>query len=77
MFACAKRAHILTGVSPESTLVVGRIYNPEMKGLYGLRKETIERDFAIAKELHGFRYTQLFGTVRMEMKAALTYLCLN
>ena len=52
-------------------------YHPEMKDLYGLRKETIERDFAIAKELHGFRYTQLFGKARMEMKAALTYLCLN
>ena len=52
-------------------------YHPEMKDLYGLRKETIERDFAIAKELHSFRYTQLFGKARMEMKAALTYLCLN
>ena len=52
-------------------------YNSEMKDLYGLRKETVERDFAIAKELHGFRYTQLLGKARMEMKAALTYLCLN
>ena len=52
-------------------------HNPEMKDIYGLRKETIERDFAIAKELHGFRYTQLFGKARMEMKAALTFLCLN
>ena len=52
-------------------------YNPEMRDLYGLRKETVERDFAIAKELHGFRYTQLLGKARMEMKAALTYLCLN
>lgn len=44
---------------------------------YHLRKETIERDFGLAKELHGFRYTQLFGKARMEMKAALTYACLN
>lgn len=44
---------------------------------YALRKETIERDFGLAKELHGFRYTQMFGKVRMEMKTALTYTCLN
>lgn len=44
---------------------------------YPLRKETIERDFAQAKELHGFRYTQMYGKVRMEMKSALTFACMN
>lgn len=28
---------------------------------YKLRKETIERDSALAKDLHGFRYTQEYG----------------
>ncbi len=44
---------------------------------YKLRKETIERDFALAKELHGFRYTQEYGQARMEWKAALTFACIN
>ena len=44
---------------------------------YGLRKETTERDFAQAKELHSFRYTQMYGKARMEMKAVLTFACIN
>ena len=44
---------------------------------YKYRKETIERDFGLAKELHGFRYTQEFGKARMEVKVALTYACMN
>ena len=36
-----------------------------MKELYSLRKETIERVFASAKENHGFRYTQMVGKARM------------
>ena len=47
------------------------------KDWYPVRKETIERDFAVAKEFHGFRYTQQFGKARMEMKSALTFACLN
>ena len=31
----------------------------------------------MAKEFHGFRYTQMFGKARMEMKSALTFACLN
>ena len=42
-----------------------------MKELYSQRKETIERVFASAKENHGFRYTQMYGKARMEMKAGL------
>jgi transposase len=52
-------------------------YTEGIREYYPLRKETIERDFGLAKELHGFRYTQMFGKAGMEMKAALTYACLN
>lgn len=48
-----------------------------MKELYSLRKETIERIFGSAKENHGFRYTQMYGKARMEMKAGLTFACMN
>jgi rubrerythrin len=48
-----------------------------MSELYKLRKETIERLFGTAKENHGFRYTQMYGKARMEMKVGLTYACLN
>lgn len=48
-----------------------------MKELYAMRKETIERIFGTAKENHGFRYTQIIGKARMEMKAGLTFACLN
>ena len=48
-----------------------------MKELYALRKETIERIFGSAKENHGFRYTQMFGKARMEMKVGLTFACMN
>ena len=42
-----------------------------------VRKETIERIFGTAKEQHGFRYTQYVGKARMEMKAGLTFACMN
>ncbi|PID82447.1 MAG: IS5/IS1182 family transposase, partial [Clostridiales bacterium] len=48
-----------------------------MKEIYGKRKETIERVFGTAKENHGFRYTQMYGKARMEMKAAFTFACMN
>ena len=48
-----------------------------MKELYQKRKETIERIFGTAKENHGFRYTQQYGKARMEMKAGLTFACMN
>ena len=52
-------------------------YTYGIREWYPLRKETIERDFALAKELHGFRYTQMYGKARMEMKSALTFVCMN
>ena len=48
-----------------------------MKELYDKRKETIERIFGTAKENHGFRYTQMIGKARMEMKVGLTFACMN
>lgn len=48
-----------------------------MKELYAQRKETIERLFGNAKENHGFRYTQMYGKARMEMKVGLTFACMN
>ncbi len=48
-----------------------------MKDFYSKRKETIERIFGTAKENHGFRYTQMYGKARMQMKAALTFACMN
>lgn len=47
------------------------------KQIYELRKETIERIFGTAKEQHGFRYTQYIGKAQMEMKAGLTFACMN
>ena len=52
-------------------------YTIGMKELYSKRKETIERLFGTAKENHGFRYTQMYGKARMEMKTALTFACMN
>ena len=50
---------------------------PEGKAEYKKRKETIERDFGSAKEHHSFRYTNMKGEAKMDMKAALTFACLN
>lgn len=47
------------------------------KELYDKRKETIERLFGTAKEFHGFRYTNMIGKARMDMKVGLTFACLN
>ena len=52
-------------------------YTEGSKELYNKRKETIERLFGTAKEHHGFRYTQMIGKARMDMKVGLTYACLN
>lgn len=47
------------------------------KEIYAHRKETIERIFGTAKENHAFRYTQMYGKARMQMKAGLTYAAMN
>ena len=48
-----------------------------MKEIYELRKETIERQFGVAKENHCMRYTQQRGKAKMTMKIGLTFTCLN
>lgn len=48
-----------------------------MSDLYKQRKETIERLFGTAKENHCFRYTQMIGKARMEMKVGLTFASMN
>jgi len=52
-------------------------YTEGMREVYSHRKETIERIFGTAKENHGFRYTQMYGKARMQLKVALTYACMN
>ncbi|MBQ7492228.1 MAG: transposase [Clostridia bacterium] len=52
-------------------------YTYGIKEYYPMREETIERSFGLAKELHSFRYTQEYGKARMEVKAALTFACMN
>lgn len=42
------------------------------KQLYRKRKETIERSFADAKELHGFRYCRLRGLANVKEQALMT-----
>ena len=48
-----------------------------MKEWYEKRKETIERIFGTAKEYHTMRYTRYTGKALMEMKAGLTFACMN
>uniref|UniRef100_UPI00048F07EC transposase n=2 Tax=Paenibacillus sp. UNC451MF TaxID=1449063 RepID=UPI00048F07EC len=42
------------------------------KRLYQKRKETIERSFADAKQLHGFRYCRLRGLRNVTEQALMT-----
>jgi len=42
------------------------------KKLYRKRKETIERSFADAKQLHGFRYCRLRGLNNVKEQALMT-----
>ena len=47
------------------------------KKYYGRRKETIERVFADAKELHGMRYTLYRGLERVKNELYLLFACMN
>ena len=48
-----------------------------MRKLCNLRKVTMEHLFGTAKENYGFRYTQMSGEARIEMKAGITFACIN
>ena len=45
---------------------------PAGKNIYAWRKQTIERSFADAKQLHGFRYARMRGNANMREQAFLT-----
>jgi hypothetical protein len=45
--------------------------------LYQKRKETIERSFADAKQLHGYRYARFRGRENVLEQALLTAACQN
>jgi transposase len=47
------------------------------KEIYDKRKETIERVFADAKELHGMRYVKHRGLSRVKMELSLLFMCMN
>jgi hypothetical protein len=46
-------------------------HTEENKQLYALRKETIERVFADAKEKHGMRWTTLRGLKKVTLQGCL------
>lgn len=52
-------------------------HTPKYKEIYKERKETIERVFAGAKELHAMRYTHLRGLQRVRTQITLTFACMN
>ena len=47
------------------------------KRLYALRKETVERSFADAKELHGHRYARFRGLAKVQAQCLLSAACQN
>jgi len=52
-------------------------HSPEGKKIYSMRKETIERVFADAKEKHSMRYTHYRGLAKLKMEALLTFAAMN
>jgi len=48
-------------------------HSPKGKATYLLRKETVERVFADAKEKHAMRYTHLRGLAKLKMQTLLTF----
>lgn len=47
------------------------------KAIYQHRKETVERSFADAKELHGHRYARMRGLKRVQEQSLLCAICQN
>lgn len=47
------------------------------KQLYARRKETVERSFADAKQLHGYRYARFRGLNKMKAQALMVAACQN
>ena len=57
--------------------VQDNIYTPQLRDIYYMRKETIERIFADGKENHNLRYTQMRGLAKVKMQLTLTFACMN
>ncbi len=51
--------------------------DPEGKRIYKRRKETVERSFADAKQLHGHRYARMRGRTKVQEQALLAAACQN
>jgi len=51
--------------------------SPHGKEIYAMRKETIERVFADAKEKHAMRYTHYRGLAKLKMETLLTFAAMN
>lgn len=54
-----------------------RRLTPEGKAIYARRKETVERSFADAKQLHGHRYARFRGLRRARWQCLLAAACQN
>jgi len=52
-------------------------FEPKGKAIYRRRKETIERSFADAKQLHGHRYARMRGIEKVQEQALLAAACQN
>ena len=52
-------------------------HSPKGKVAYSLRKETVERVFADAKEKHFMRYTHYRGLAKLKMQTLLTFATMN
>jgi hypothetical protein len=52
-------------------------HHQDIKPIYAKRKETIERVFADAKEMHGMCWTTLRGLKKLSIQAMLTFAAIN
>lgn len=80
---CPRRAQCF-GASTASRLVTRHVWQDDLeqadaftkteqgRRIYAWRKETIERSFAEAKELHGLRYARMLGIRNMYEQSCLT-----
>lgn len=58
-------------------VVNARRLTPKGKKIYARRKETVERSFADAKQLHGYRYARMRGLEKVKEQCLLTAACQN
>ncbi len=57
--------------------IIEHRYEERGKRIYKRRKETVERSFADAKELHGHRYARLRGITKVTEQSLLAAACQN